>query len=76
MDNRLNTKTEVAARLGPVSVDSVERKIAAGEIATVRIGRRVFVPETEMTRLLTPKTAEPQRRGVVNVAAYQLADRK
>lgn len=40
------------ARLLGVSVDSVIRGIARGDIKSIRFGRRVLIPRSELERLL------------------------
>ena len=52
------TAREVAALLG-ASVSSVRRWIDQGEIPSVRIGRRVFVPRWFLDDLLTPEGSVP-----------------
>ena len=50
---------EVAEILG-ASVSSVRRWIDQGEIPSVRIGRRVFVPRWFLEHLLTPEGSIPE----------------
>ncbi len=54
-ENRLAfSRDEVARQLG-VSRDSVIRAIAKQKIKVIRFGRRVFIPKTELERLLESK---------------------
>jgi excisionase family DNA binding protein len=51
-ENRVSfSRDEVARRLG-VSRDSVIRAINRGEIKVLRLGRRVLIPQSELSRLL------------------------
>jgi excisionase family DNA binding protein len=50
-DKAACSKAELAAQLG-VSKDSVNRAIKRGEVKTLRFGRRVLIPQTEVSRLL------------------------
>jgi excisionase family DNA binding protein len=45
------SKDEVAESIG-VSKDSVDRAIRRGELKSIRFGRRVLIPKSELTRLL------------------------
>jgi excisionase family DNA binding protein len=45
---------EVAAAL-QIHVHTIRRMIDSGSIKTVRFGRNVIIPKSEMERLLTPK---------------------
>lgn len=45
------SKQEFAARLG-VSKDSVNRAILKNKIKTVRFGRRVLIPVSELSRIM------------------------
>lgn len=45
------SRDELAQKLG-VSRDSVIRAIAKGKIKTIRFGRRVLIPKSEVDRLL------------------------
>jgi len=47
------SREEAAKRLG-VSVTTVRRLEARGELRVVRLGGRVVVPSSEVARLLTP----------------------
>jgi excisionase family DNA binding protein len=50
-DKAALSKAEFAERFG-VSRDSVGRAIRRGEIKVIRFGRRILIPQTELTRLL------------------------
>jgi excisionase family DNA binding protein len=51
-DGPLLKRREAASRLG-VSVDSVDRLIRNGELAVVRIGRSVLIPQEDVLELVT-----------------------
>jgi excisionase family DNA binding protein len=44
------TRREFAAKVG-VHVNSVDRLIRRGQLRVVRLGNRVLIPRTELTRL-------------------------
>jgi excisionase family DNA binding protein len=50
------SEKEAARRLG-VSLSTVRRLRARGELRSVRIGERVVVPSSEVARLLAPAPA-------------------
>lgn len=58
---RLLTKSEAAAQIG-VSDRSLQRHIAAGDIAVVRIGRMVRIDPAELDRFLAegPRASAPE----------------
>jgi excisionase family DNA binding protein len=49
----LMSREGVAHRLGDVNVRTVDRMIARGDLASVRIGRRVLVPIAAVEALIT-----------------------
>lgn len=50
MSSRLLSKTETAARLS-ASMSSINRWLAQGLIASVHLGGRVLIPESEIDRI-------------------------
>jgi excisionase family DNA binding protein len=52
MSNKLHSIAETAESLG-VSKDTVRRLIESGAVKSVRIARRVMVPESEVERACT-----------------------
>lgn len=55
-ENAVLTRTEIAAILN-VDARTVTRGIAAGEIPSIRLGRRVLVPREPFIALMTGDTA-------------------
>ena len=49
-----NRSVRVAAKALGVSVSTVRRRIRSGELKTVRIGARVLVPASEISRFRLP----------------------
>ena len=47
----LHSLTEAAALLGHISVWTIRKHVARGNIRVTRIGRRVFVPSEEIERI-------------------------
>ena len=50
MENSLKSISTAAARLG-VSTFTIRRALARGEIESVRVARRVLIPEREIQRI-------------------------
>lgn len=51
-DRDLYPLPEAAERLGGISRSLIYKMIEAGEIHTVRLGRRVFIAADEITRIV------------------------
>lgn len=51
-DEQLHDLPEASRRLGGLSHWTLRRWAAAGKLATVKIGARVLVPESEIARLM------------------------
>lgn len=51
------SRNEAARRMGDVSVRTIIRLEKAGKIRTVRCGKRVVIPLTELQRLLEPHSS-------------------
>jgi excisionase family DNA binding protein len=51
LDRRAMSIREFADALS-VSFDSAYRRVQAGEVKSVRFGRRVLIPQTELERIL------------------------
>jgi excisionase family DNA binding protein len=56
--DRLCTLDEVRERLGGIARSTVHQLTASGELRSVRIGRRRFVPASELTRFVRVRLAE------------------
>ena len=62
---------EEAARALSISDSTVRRMVRSGAIRSVRIGKRMVVPASEVTRLLTPKPIPQRNKAPKRVAPLQ-----
>ena len=49
---RLLTKAEARELLGGISASTLDRLIREGDIKTVHVGRRVFIPASEIDKFI------------------------
>ena len=59
VDRVTMTVEEAAAALG-ISRNTAFRAVKAGDLPSIRIGRRILVPRDRLLRLLDASTSEPQ----------------
>ena len=68
MESELLTKQEAARKLGRVSVSTVDRMRAGGELVTIRVRGRVFVCAHSLAAYLERQRSGPQGRAALEEA--------
>lgn len=66
---------DAATRLG-VSLSTMKRMVAEGEIQTATIGKREMIPLSELTRVSTPDTQRPAQQKAAKAAAWVSVPKK
>ena len=80
-ENRRTYTTEEVAEMAGVAEATVRKQIRAGEIRSIRMGRRILIPATEVDRLFgeqgtIPKPSQPPRTDPYDEFEKALLDRR